>query len=57
MTAGNKIITLQPHARESFFKTLNSLGVLQAMEVTLASENKVKKITLMIFYFLLLSFN
>lgn len=32
--------TLQPQARESFFKTLNSLGVLQAMEVTLASENK-----------------
>ena len=57
MTARNKIITLQPQARESFFKTLNSLGVLQAMEVTLASENKVKKITLMIFYFLLLSFN
>merc|ERR1719189_751601 len=35
--------TLQPQARESFFKTLNSLGVLQAMEVTLASENKVTK--------------
>ena len=34
--------TLQPQARESFFKTLNSLGVLQAMEVTLASENKVR---------------
>ena len=33
--------TLQPQARETFFKTLNSLGVLQAMEVTLASENKV----------------
>ena len=36
--------TLQPQARESFFKTLNSLGVLQAMEVTLASENKVKRL-------------
>merc|ERR1719189_1672187 len=35
--------TLQPQARESFFKTLNSLGVLQAMEVTLASENKITK--------------
>merc|ERR1719189_1285147 len=35
--------TLQPQARESFFKTLNSLGVLQAMEVTLASENKMTK--------------
>ena len=34
--------TLQPQARETFFKTLNSLGVLQAMEVTLASENKVR---------------
>jgi len=34
--------TLQPQARETFFKTLNSLGVLQAMEVTLASENKKK---------------
>ena len=47
--------TLQPQARESFFKTLNSLGVLQAMEVTLASENKVKRL-LWWFYFLL-SFN
>ena len=35
--------TLQPQARESFFKTLNNLGVLQAMEITLASENKVTK--------------
>jgi len=35
--------TLQPQARESFFKTLNNLGVLQAMEITLASENKLTK--------------
>lgn len=35
--------TLQPQPRESFFKTLNNLGVLQALEVTLASENKITK--------------
>lgn len=35
--------TLQPQARETFFKTLNNLGVLQAMEVTLASDNKTTK--------------
>lgn len=31
--------TLQPQSRESFFKTLNSLGILQALEITLASRN------------------
>ncbi|XP_040569620.1 LOW QUALITY PROTEIN: serine/threonine-protein phosphatase 4 regulatory subunit 3 [Lepeophtheirus salmonis] len=35
--------TLQPQARESFFKTLNSLGILSAMEITLASNDKVTK--------------
>jgi protein phosphatase-4 regulatory subunit 3 len=35
--------TLQPQARESFFKTLSNLGVLQAMEITLAAENKTTK--------------
>eukprot|EP00096_Caligus_rogercresseyi_P001334 TRINITY_DN120_c3_g1_i1.p1 TRINITY_DN120_c3_g1~~TRINITY_DN120_c3_g1_i1.p1 ORF type:complete len:912 (+),score=311.72 TRINITY_DN120_c3_g1_i1:300-3035(+) len=35
--------TLQPQARDSFFKTLNSLGILSAMEITLASNNKLTK--------------
>ena len=36
--------TLQPQSRESFFKTLNSLGVLPALEITLASENRTTKV-------------
>jgi len=32
--------TLQPQARESFFKTLNGLGVLRALEITLASGSR-----------------
>ena len=35
--------TLQPQSRETFFKTLNNLGVLHALEITLASENKETK--------------
>jgi len=35
--------TLQPQARESFFKTLNTLGVLQALEITLAADNRQTK--------------
>ena len=35
--------TLQPQSREAFFKTLNSLGILPALEITLASENKNTK--------------
>lgn len=35
--------TLQPQSRESFFKTLNSLGILPALEITLASDNRVTK--------------
>ena len=29
--------------RESFFKTLNTLGVLQALEITLAADNRQTK--------------
>ena len=29
--------------RESFFKTLNTLGVLQALEITLAAANRQTK--------------
>lgn len=35
--------TLQPQSRESFFKTLHNLGVLPALEITLASENRQTK--------------
>lgn len=35
--------TLQPAAREGFFKTLNNLGILPALEITLASENRQTK--------------
>ena len=35
--------TLQQQARESFYKTLSSLGVLQALEITLASGNRRTK--------------
>lgn len=35
--------TLQPQARESFFKTLSNLGILQALEKTLAAENRQTK--------------
>ena len=35
--------TLQPAARESFFKTLNNLGILPALEKTLASDNRTTK--------------
>ncbi len=35
--------TLQPQSRESFFKTLNNLGVLHALEITLASDDKETK--------------
>ncbi|GIY68475.1 hypothetical protein CDAR_112153 [Caerostris darwini] len=31
--------TLQPQSRESFFKTLSSLGVLQALEITLSMND------------------
>lgn len=31
--------TLQPQARDNFFKALSTLGVLQTLEVTLASDN------------------
>ena len=31
------------HCRESFFKTLNTLGVLQALEITLAADNRQTK--------------
>ncbi|TRY72392.1 hypothetical protein TCAL_08442 [Tigriopus californicus] len=35
--------TLQPQSREAFFKTLSSLGILPALEITLASENRDTK--------------
>ena len=35
--------TLQPQVRETFFKTLSNLGVLPALEITLAADNKVTK--------------
>ncbi|XP_050705964.1 serine/threonine-protein phosphatase 4 regulatory subunit 3-like isoform X2 [Eriocheir sinensis] len=35
--------TLQPTSREAFFKTLSSLGVLSALEITLALEDPVIK--------------
>ncbi|XP_037274437.2 serine/threonine-protein phosphatase 4 regulatory subunit 3 isoform X1 [Rhipicephalus microplus] len=35
--------TLQPQCRESFFKTLSSLGILQALEITLGMEDIVIK--------------
>ncbi|KAM7289237.1 serine/threonine-protein phosphatase 4 regulatory subunit 3 isoform X1 [Ixodes scapularis] len=35
--------TLQPQCRESFFKTLSSLGILQALEITLGMEDPVIK--------------
>ncbi|XP_077522729.1 serine/threonine-protein phosphatase 4 regulatory subunit 3 flfl isoform X3 [Amblyomma americanum] len=35
--------TLQPQCRESFFKTLSSLGILQALEITLGMEDTVIK--------------
>lgn len=31
--------TLQPQSRESFFKTLSSLGILQALEITLSMDD------------------
>ncbi|XP_077538226.1 serine/threonine-protein phosphatase 4 regulatory subunit 3 flfl isoform X1 [Haemaphysalis longicornis] len=35
--------TLQPQCRESFFKTLSSLGILQALEITLGMDDAVIK--------------
>jgi len=35
--------TLQPTSRESFFKTLSSLGVLSALEITLALDDQIIK--------------
>ncbi|XP_042902313.1 serine/threonine-protein phosphatase 4 regulatory subunit 3A isoform X1 [Parasteatoda tepidariorum] len=35
--------TLQPQSRESFFKTLSSLGVLQALEITLSMDDPAIK--------------
>ena len=35
--------TLQQQAREQFYKTLNSLEVLKALEITLASQNRRTK--------------
>ncbi|GBM92115.1 Serine/threonine-protein phosphatase 4 regulatory subunit 3 [Araneus ventricosus] len=35
--------TLQPQSRESFFKTLSSLGVLQALEITLSMSDPAIK--------------
>jgi len=35
--------TLQPQSRESFYKTLNSLGILQGLEITLQSSIKETK--------------
>ncbi|XP_054713951.1 serine/threonine-protein phosphatase 4 regulatory subunit 3A-like isoform X3 [Uloborus diversus] len=35
--------TLQPQSRESFFKTLSSLGVLQALEITLSMDDSAIK--------------
>ena len=34
---------LQPPGRESFFKTLNNLGILQALEITLQAEDNITK--------------
>ena len=36
--------TLQPQSRESFYKTLSSLGVLPALEMTLQSPVKETKV-------------
>lgn len=35
--------TLQPQSRETFFKTLASLGILPALEITLAAEDPATK--------------
>ncbi|XP_064464080.1 serine/threonine-protein phosphatase 4 regulatory subunit 3-like [Ornithodoros turicata] len=35
--------TLQPQCRESFFKTLSNLGILQALEITLGMDDPVIK--------------
>lgn len=34
---------MQPPGRDSFFKRLNALGILKAIEVTLQSEDAVTK--------------
>ena len=36
-------MSLNFQARESFFKSLNNLGILSALEITLASENRATK--------------
>lgn len=35
--------TLQPQCRESFFKTLSNLGILQALEITLGMDDPIIK--------------
>ena len=40
---GQELLHTLNFFRESFFKTLNTLGVLQALEITLAADNRQTK--------------
>ena len=42
---------LQPPGRESFFKTLNNLGILQALEITLQVAVSFQLLLVLIIFF------
>jgi protein phosphatase-4 regulatory subunit 3 len=44
---------LQPPGRESFFKTLNNLGILQALEITLQVAVSFQLLLVLIIFFII----